>query len=184
MNQLPPSRLMNIGEAAHASSVSAKLIRYYESIDLIPEAGRTESGYRVYAEAEVQTLRFIKRARGLGFSIKQIGQLLALWHDRSRTSAQVRSVALVHIEELETKILELRAMANTLRKLADSCHNDKRPECPILDDLAKAKPSSPAHGLAKKEGKPAAGRPLAPAGSFHRRNGSSGTSRTMRTGRG
>src|SRR5258708_17941124 len=118
---------MNIGDAANASSVSAKLIRYYESIDLIPEAGRTESGYRVYAEAEVQTLRFIKRARGLGFSIKQIGQLLALWHDRSRTSAQVRSVALVHIEGLETKILELHAMANTLRKLADSCPNANRP---------------------------------------------------------
>jgi MerR family transcriptional regulator, copper efflux regulator len=129
---------MNIGDAANASGVSAKLIRYYESIDLIPEAGRTESGYRVYTEAEVQTLRFIKRARSLGFPIKQIGQLLALWHDRSRTSAQVRSVALAHIEELETKILELRSMANTLRKLAASCHNDKRPDCPILDDLADA----------------------------------------------
>src|SRR5713101_7069990 len=145
---------VNIGDAADASGVSAKLIRYYESIDLIPEAGRTESGYRVYTEAEVQTLRFIKRARGLGFSIKQIGQLLALWHDRSRTSAQVRSVALVHIEELETKILELRAMANTLRKLADSCHNDKRPECPILDDLAKAKLTPPLDSPARKR-KPA-----------------------------
>lgn len=154
--------LMNIGDAANASGVSAKLIRYYESIDLIPEAGRTEAGYRIYSESEVQTLRFIKRARGLGFSIKQIGQLLALLHDRSRTSAQVRSVALAHVEELETKILELRAMANTLRKLAASCHNDKRPDCPILNDLAEAKLSSRLDDSAKKR-KPAAGRPLVPA---------------------
>lgn len=111
---------IKIGVAASASGVSAKLIRYYESIDLIPQAQRTESGDRVYTEADVETLRFIKRARNLGFSIKQIGQLLALWHDRSRTSAQVRSVALVHIDELETKIVELRGMVNTLRKLAAS----------------------------------------------------------------
>jgi len=118
---------VNIGDAANASGVSAKLIRYYESIDLIPEAARTESGCRVYTEAEVQTLRFIKRARGLGFSIKQVGRLLALWHDRSRTSAQVRSVALAHVEELETKILELRAMANTLRKLATTTNGPIAP---------------------------------------------------------
>ena len=180
MNQLPQSRLMNIGEAAHASSVSAKLIRYYESIDLIPKAGRTESGYRVYAEAEVQTLHFIKRARNLGFSIKQIGQLLGLWHDRSRTSAQVRSVALAHVEELKTKILELRAMANTLAKLAASCRNDKRPDCPILDDLAEAKlPDRPA-----KKGKPAVGRLLIGAGSSRRGNEGSGPSPGMRTVRG
>lgn len=130
---------MNIGELANASGVSAKLIRYYESIDLIPKADRRESGYRIYADPDVQTLRFIKRARNLGFSIKQIGQLLALWHDRSRTSAQVRSVALAHVEELEIKIIELSAMANTLRKLAASCRNDQRPDCPILDDLAEKK---------------------------------------------
>ena len=174
---------VNIGDAANASGVSAKLIRYYESIDLIPEAGRTESGYRVYTEAEIQTLRFIKRARGLGFSIKQIEQLLALWHDRSRTSAQVRSVALAHVEELETKILELRAMATALRKLAASCHNDKRPDCPILDDLAETKVSNRVDDLATR-GKPAARRPPERAGSSRRGNGGSGPSPAMRTGRG
>lgn len=183
MNQLPQNRLMNIGEAAHASGVSAKLIRYYESIDLIPKAGRTEFGYRVYAEAEVQTLRFIKRARNLGFSIKQIGQLLGLWHDRSRTSAQVRSVALANVEELERKILERRAMANTLVKLAASCRNDKRPDCGILDDLAEAEIPTHLDSVAKK-GKSAAGRPLVAAGPSRRRNGNSGLSPAMRTGRG
>jgi MerR family copper efflux transcriptional regulator len=173
---------MNIGDAANASGVSAKLIRYYESIDLIPEAGRTESGYRVYTDAEVQTLRFVKRARSLGFSIKQIGQLLALWHDRSRTSAQVRSVALAHIEELETKILELRAMANTLRKLAASCRNDKRPDCPILDDLAEAKLTRHLDGPARK-GKPG-GRLFVAAGPSRRGNGGAGTSPAMRSERG
>jgi MerR family copper efflux transcriptional regulator len=148
---------------------------------LIPEAGRTESGYRIYTEAEVQTLRFIKRARSLGFSIKQIGQLLALWHDRSRTSAQVRSVALAHIEELETKILELRVMANTLRKLAASCRNDKRPDCPILDDLAEAELTRPLDGPARK-GKPAGGRLFVTAGPSRRGNGGAGTS--PRSGRG
>jgi MerR family copper efflux transcriptional regulator len=120
---------VNISDVANASGVSAKLIRYYESIDLIPEAGRTESSCWVYMEAEIQTLRFIKRARGFGFCIKQIEQLLTLWQDQSRTSAQVRSVALAHVEEPETKILELRAMANTLRKLAASCYNDSSRRC-------------------------------------------------------
>jgi MerR family transcriptional regulator, copper efflux regulator len=174
---------VNVGDAANASGVSAKLIRYYESIDLIPEAGCTKSGYRVYTESEVQTLRFIKRARGLGFSIKQIGQLLALWHDRSRTSAQVRTVALAHAEELETKILELRAMASTLHKIAASCQNDERPNCPILDDLAEAKVSSRVDDSAKK-GKPAVRRPFGPAGSLRGGNGGSGASPAMRTGRG
>lgn len=164
---------INIGDAASASGVSAKLIRYYESIDLIPQAQRTESGYRVYTEADVETLRFIKRARNLGFSIKQIGQLLALWHDRSRTSAQVRSVALAHIDELETKIVELRGMVNTLRKLAGSCHNDQRPDCPILDDLAEAKLPSSSHGRTNRD--------KAVADRLSRRgNGSSARSRTMR----
>jgi len=165
---------MNIGEAADASGVSAKLIRYYESIDLIPKAGRTEAGYRVYTGAEVQTLRFIKRARSLGFASKQSGQLLALWHDRSRTSAQVRSVALAHIEELEPKILELRAMANTLRKLAQACRNDKRPECTIIDDLAEAKLARNRDGPAGKS-RPAGSRVAIPAGPFRSGNGAAGT---------
>lgn len=129
---------MNIGEAAKASGVSAKLIRYYESIGLIPEAGRTGSGYRVYGPNEVNVLRFIKRARTLGFGIERIQTLLGLWQDRDRASAEVKRVALEHVAELEAKIAELTAMSDTLRHLADCCHGDDRPECPILRDLAEA----------------------------------------------
>lgn len=128
-------RAMTIGEAAAASGVSAKLIRYYEGIGLVPAAVRTEGGYRLYADADVQTLRFIRRARSLGFSIEQIEHLLALWHDRSRASAEVRTLALEHVAELEDKIHELQEMAETLRRLAALCHNDERPDCPILADL-------------------------------------------------
>jgi MerR family copper efflux transcriptional regulator len=127
---------MNIGDAAKASGVSAKLIRYYESIGLIPEAGRTASGYRVYTAAEVNTLRFIKRARTLGFSIERIQHLVGLWQDKARASSEVKHIALEHVTELETKIAEMQAMRDALRELADACHGDHRPDCPILRDLA------------------------------------------------
>jgi len=127
---------MNIGEAATASGVSAKMIRYYESIGLIPEATRTGSGYRVYSENDVHTLRFIRRARDLGFSVEQMTDLLNLWRDRTRASGDVKRIALEHIAELEKKMRELGEMAVTLRHLADCCHGDNRPDCPILEDLA------------------------------------------------
>ena len=127
---------MNIGDAAKASGVSAKLIRYYESIGLLPEAGRTASGYRVYTAAEVNTLRFIKRARTLGFSIERIQHLVGLWQDKARASSEVKHIALEHVTELEAKIAEMQAMRDALRELADACHGDHRPDCPILRDLA------------------------------------------------
>lgn len=129
---------MNIGEAATASGISAKTIRYYESIDLIPAAARTDAGYRVYSDNDVHTLRFVRRARDLGFSVDQVSGLLALWRDRSRASAEVKRVALDRIVELETKIAELEAMRGTLKHLADHCRGDERPDCPILEDLADA----------------------------------------------
>ncbi len=127
---------MNIGQAAAASGVSAKMIRYYESIGLIAAPARTESGYRVYASDEVHTLRFVRRTRMLGFSIEEARELLALWRDRGRASADVKRVALQHVRDLEAKIAELQAMAGTLRHLAKTCHGDGRPDCPILEDLA------------------------------------------------
>lgn len=126
---------MNIGEAAKASGVSAKMIRYYESIGLVPAAGRTISGYRIYATREVQILRFIRRSRDLGFPVEKIEELLALWGDRSRQSSDVKRLALEQIEGLERKIQEMQAMTDTLRHLADACHGDHRPDCPILEDL-------------------------------------------------
>ena len=135
----PPdeSTQMNIGEASAASGVSAKMIRYYESVGLIPEAPRTEAGYRIYEGNEVHTLRFIRRARDLGFSVKDISQLLALWQDRNRASADVKAFALQHIDELNTKIAELEAMVKTLEHLASNCQGNNRPDCPILDGLAR-----------------------------------------------
>jgi MerR family copper efflux transcriptional regulator len=127
---------MNIGEASAASGVSAKMIRYYEQIGLIPAAARTESGYRIYSATDVETLRFIRRARDLGFSVEEMGTLLALWQDKARKSADVKRVALQHVEAIEKRISELEGMARTLRHLAGHCHGDKRPDCPILDDLA------------------------------------------------
>lgn len=128
---------MNIGEAAKASGVNAKLIRHYESIGIIPKASRTDSGYRVYAEADVNILSFVRRARGLGFSMKEIKKLVGLWRNRSRSSSEVKNLALSHVREMEAKILELEAMVKTLKLLAKSCHGDDRPDCPILDSLAK-----------------------------------------------
>ena len=127
---------MNIGEAAAASQVSAKMIRHYESIGLIASARRTESGYRLYSGQDVRVLQFIHRARALGFSLEQIRGLLALWQDKARASADVRSMALAHIEELNRKIAEMEAMRRTLEELARSCRGDARSDCPILDDLA------------------------------------------------
>jgi MerR family copper efflux transcriptional regulator len=129
-------RNMNIGDAAQASGVSAKMIRHYESIGLIGAARRTDSGYRVYSEQDVQVLQFIHRGRALGFSLDQIRELLALWQDKNRASADVRALARQHIDELNKKIAELESMRRTLERLAASCHGDGRSNCPILDDLA------------------------------------------------
>ncbi|MDI9239804.1 Cu(I)-responsive transcriptional regulator [Lysobacter sp. LF1] len=128
--------LHNIGDAARLSGVNAKMIRHYESIGLIPAAGRTFAGYRLYRDTDVHRLGFIRRARSLGFSIKQIEALLGLWDDRSRASAEVKRVAQQHVDELARKIEEMQAMQRTLQDLARRCHGDERPECPILDDLA------------------------------------------------
>jgi len=133
---------MNIGEVAKASGVSAKMIRYYEQIGLIPKAVRSEAGYRSYSASEVHALRFIRRARDLGFSVEQITQLLALWRDRSRASADVKSVALKHIAELKGRIADLQAMSQTLEHLVAHCQGDDRPDCPIIEDLAEAEPTA------------------------------------------
>ena len=121
---------------AGKTGLPAKTIRYYESIGLIRQARRTGSGYRVYGEHDVQTLRFILRARGLGFSVHDVAGLLGLWHDDHRTSAQVKDLAETHRTRIDRKIAELRGMRATLDHLIDQCHGDERPECPILDDLA------------------------------------------------
>jgi Cu(I)-responsive transcriptional regulator len=134
---------MNIGEAAASSGVSAKMIRYYESIGLIANVSRTEAGYRVYSEDDVHMLRFVRRARDLGFSVEQMGNLLALWSDRSRASADVKRIALDHIAELERKMRELHDMTRTLRHLADHCQGDGRPQCPIIEDLSKGREAAP-----------------------------------------
>lgn len=126
---------MNIGEASKASGVSAKMIRYYEQTGLVPAAGRSASGYRAYGEADVHRLRFVRRARDLGFSVAEIGELLGLWNDRSRHSADVKRLAQAHIAELEARIGKLREMADTLRTLSDCCAGDERPDCPILAEL-------------------------------------------------
>lgn len=135
--------LMNIGEAANASGVSAKMIRYYESIGLIANVSRTEAGYRVHSEDDVHTLRFIRRARDLGFSVEQMGNLMALWSDRSRASADVKQIALDHIAELERKMRELRDMTKVLRHLVDHCQGDERPHCPIIEELSSGHDAAP-----------------------------------------
>ena len=134
---------MNIGEASKASGVSTKMIRYYESIRLIRAPLRTESGYRVYSDNDVHALRFISQARDLGFSVEQMGSLLALWRDRSRASADVKSIALEHIRALDEKARALQAMSKTLRHLADHCHGDDRPDCPIIEGFAAAAAPAP-----------------------------------------
>lgn len=149
------SMAMNIGEAANASGVSAKMIRHYESVGLFPEAARTDSGYRQYTDKEVHTLRFIRHSRDLGFSIEQIRELLGLWQNRRRPSRQVRALAQAHIEELEEKLKEIQAMKATLEHLVHCCHGDDRPECPIIETLAQeARPVAP-HATRPGHGKTA-----------------------------
>ncbi|WMT86526.1 Cu(I)-responsive transcriptional regulator [Pelagibacterium sp. 26DY04] len=131
---------MNIGQAARASGVSAKMIRYYESIGLISSAHRTEAGYRIYENQDIHALRFINRARDLGFSVDQMRELLALWRDRGRASADVKAIALEHVKMLEEKAKALQQMSATLKHLAAHCHGDDRPDCPIIEDFAKSEP--------------------------------------------
>jgi MerR family transcriptional regulator, copper efflux regulator len=128
---------VNIGEAARLSGVSAKMVRHYESLGLLPAVSRTDSGYRQYSEAEVHTLRFIKRSRELGFSMEEIGELVGLWQNRRRTSASVRRIAQKHAQDLEQRIEAMQAMQRTLRHLIHCCQGDERPDCPILDELAR-----------------------------------------------
>jgi MerR family copper efflux transcriptional regulator len=128
---------MNIGEAATRSGVTAKTIRYYESIGLIGQADRRGNNYRTYSESDVATLGFIARSRSLGFSVKEVGQLLALWRDRKRTSRAVKSLALGQMAEIDRKIAELKSVRRAIEKLTDCCHGDDRPDCPILEDLAR-----------------------------------------------
>jgi Cu(I)-responsive transcriptional regulator len=135
---------MNIGEAAKASGVSAKMIRYYESIGLIRPAARSEAGYRLYGDEDVHALRFVRRARSLGFPLDEVAALLGLWHDKRRASSEVKAVATRHVRDLEARIDEMQAMVRTLSHLAEHCSGDDRPDCPILDDLAGTAPRSPA----------------------------------------
>jgi len=127
---------MQIGTVAEKSGISPKAIRYYESVGLIQAASRSQSGYRIYGERDLRTLRFIQRARGLGFSVEAVGDLLALWQDTSRHSAQVKARAQRHVGDIDRKIAELGGMRDTLIDLIARCHGDDRPDCPILDDLA------------------------------------------------
>ncbi|MBB4822361.1 MerR family copper efflux transcriptional regulator [Pseudomonas alcaligenes] len=126
---------MNIGQAAKKSGLTAKMIRYYESIGLLPEAGRSDSGYRQYSQQDLHSLAFIRRSRDLGFSLEEVGKLLQLWQDRGRASADVKALARDHITELNRKIAELAGLRDTLQELVDHCQGDHRPDCPILKDL-------------------------------------------------
>jgi Cu(I)-responsive transcriptional regulator len=131
---------MNIGEAARQSGVSAKMVRHYESLGLLPRVHRSDSGYRQYSHAEVHTLRFIKRSRELGFSMPEIAELVSLWQNRRRASASVRRIAQKHADDLAQRIAAMQTMQKTLAHLIHGCQGNDRPDCPILDDLAGASP--------------------------------------------
>lgn len=136
MNQhTMPADPFNIGQAAARSGVSAKMVRHYESLGLLPGIVRTAAGYRQYTDNDVHALRFIRRSRDLGFSMAEIAELLKLWHNRRRASADVKRIALTHIADLERRMEEMAAMKRTLEKLARACQGDHRPDCPILDEL-------------------------------------------------
>jgi MerR family copper efflux transcriptional regulator len=128
--------IMNIGQAAKASGVSAKMLRYYESIGILPAAGRTAAGYRTYSEQDIRTLRFVRRARHLGLPLERIKQLIGLWQDEDRASADVKQIATEHAVELRAKIAEMTRMCEALEGMVKACHGDHRPECPILDEIA------------------------------------------------
>jgi Cu(I)-responsive transcriptional regulator len=130
---------MKIGTLSEQTGVTSKTIRYYESIGLIQKADRHENGYRSYSDRDADILRFIQRSRSLGFSVKKVGELLTLWYDRNRTSASVKALALSHIQDVETQIAQLQGLRSTLIDLTERCHGDDRPDCPILDNLAKRK---------------------------------------------
>jgi len=132
-----------IGEAARRAGVSARMLRHYESLGLLPQVARSESGYRQYSAADVHVLRFIRRSRDLGFSIEEITTLLGLWQDQERTSASVKQIAQAHIDGLSERIAAMQAMQRSLQTLVQCCHGDDRPDCPILDDLAAADEVSP-----------------------------------------
>lgn len=133
---------MNIGEASAASGVSAKMIRHYERIGLLPEAARSTAGYRRYDERDVHTLRFVRHARDLGFPLERIRDLIGLWHDRERPSRQVKALAREHLAAIDAKLAELQAVKATLERLVQCCHGDERPDCPILDTLAGDRPAA------------------------------------------
>ena len=126
----------NIGQAAKQSGVSAKMVRHYESLGLLPAVHRTDAGYRQYGDKQIHTLRFIRRARALGFSMLEIAELLKLWQNQQRASADVKRIAQVHVADLERRIAEMQAMRQTLAELAHCCAGDNRPDCPILSGLA------------------------------------------------
>lgn len=143
---------MNIGAAAQASGVSAKMIRHYEGMGLLPAAARTEAGYRRYVDSDIHTLRFIRHSRDLGFSLEQIRELLRLWQDRRRPSREVKALASEHLRELDQKLAELRAMKATLEHLVHCCAGDDRPDCPIIESLADDVPTRRAGRAAAPRG--------------------------------
>lgn len=126
---------MNIGEVAEQSDINSKMIRRYEELGIIPKAGRSLSGYRQYSQNDVHILKFVKRSRELGFSMKDVKQLVSLWRNKNRPSSQVKIIATKHINELEKKLAEIQSMLGTLKHLTKNCHGDQRPDCPILDEL-------------------------------------------------
>lgn len=142
---------LNIGEAARASGVSAKMIRHYEDTGVVPKPARTVAGYRLYREADVHTLRFVHRARELGFPVKEIAALVGLWRNPRRSSAAVHRLASGHLETLDRKIGQMESMRRTLRHLVHACHGDERPDCPILDDLADVQRPAAARTAAKRQ---------------------------------
>ncbi|MGV8804708.1 MAG: Cu(I)-responsive transcriptional regulator [Polaromonas sp.] len=133
---LIPAGPLNIGQAARLSGVSAKMVRHYESLGLLPAVQRTDAGYRQYGEKEIHTLRFIRRARALGFGMAEIAELLKLWQNKRRASADVKRIAQAHVADLDRRIVEMQAMRQTLAELAQCCQGDSRPDCPILRGLA------------------------------------------------